>query len=167
MYINQCKTTIDAPPDTVFAVVSRLGGEHGWFSVKWLWRVRDLLDRALGGRGFDIARPHPRELHPGDVVDLWKVKRVDRPANLTFHSEMKSLGEGTLEFSIQSGAHDAGTSELTQTASLVPHGLLGQIYWYAAAPVHHYFFRRLVKGIARTAEAEVSTPLHCETTLER
>src|ERR1700742_4933400 len=40
---------VNAPPHAVFQAVSLLGGDHGWYSAKYLWSLHGWMDRLVGG----------------------------------------------------------------------------------------------------------------------
>ena len=44
---------------------------------------------------------------------------------------------------------------IVQTASYIPRGLFGLLYWYAVLPLHGFVFRGMLRGIRRQAEREV------------
>ncbi|WP_134771994.1 DUF2867 domain-containing protein [Ornithinimicrobium flavum] len=43
--------TVEAPAEVAWTCVADLGGEPGWYAVDAAWRLRGVLDRALGGPG--------------------------------------------------------------------------------------------------------------------
>jgi len=45
-----------AAPADVYAVFAGIGGVRGWFYADWLWQLRGLLDRLLGGVGMRRGR---------------------------------------------------------------------------------------------------------------
>jgi hypothetical protein len=55
----------------VFSVVEGMGGQRGWFYGTWLWRLRALLDRVVGGIGMGRGRRDPDRLQRGDALDFW------------------------------------------------------------------------------------------------
>ena len=68
---------VAANPDAVYRVVSGLGGERGWLYANWLWKVRGMLDRLVGGVGFRRGRWHPDDVHVGDALDFWRVEKIE------------------------------------------------------------------------------------------
>mgnify|MGYP000376115630 CR=1 FL=1 len=124
-----------------------LGGSYGWPSMNWAWRVRGWLDRLVGGFGLRRGRRHPKELRAGDALDFWRVVMADRTsdpasARLILFAEMKLPGEAWLDFEI------TGT-ELKQTATFRPRGLLGRLYWYGILPFHLLLFPRMAGRLAK------------------
>ena len=49
-----------ASPAAVWAVVARIGGDNGYFYLDRLWRLRELMDWAVGGTGHRRAAARPR-----------------------------------------------------------------------------------------------------------
>ena len=69
--------------------IERIGGNTGWYYGNWLWQVRGIIDRLLGGVGMGRGRRDPDKLRVGDVVDCWRVELYDPPKRLTLIAEMK------------------------------------------------------------------------------
>jgi uncharacterized protein YndB with AHSA1/START domain len=143
------KRSVAADAETVFSVVSQLGGETGWLYADSLWRLRGLLDAWIGGVGMRRGRPN-RPLQVGDPIDFWRVDVVEPPKLLRLKAEMRLPGEGWLQFHITPQSN--GKSTLIQTAAFEPHGLLGLLYWYALLPFHALIFSGMCSAIAERAE---------------
>jgi hypothetical protein len=139
----------DAPPAAVFAAVSAIGGQRGYHSASWMWEIRGVLDKLVGGIGLRRGRRHPTQLGVGEVVDFWRVEALERPTLLRLHAEMKLPGEAWLEFRI---ATVDGGSRLTQRARFHPRGLVGRLYWYALVPFHGLIFPRMARELVQEAE---------------
>ena len=60
-------------PMAVFAAVATLGGRRGWYRYNRLWLTRGILDRLIGGPGWQRMRRHPTQLAWGDAVGFWRV----------------------------------------------------------------------------------------------
>ena len=134
----------------VFASLCALGGETGWYSGEWLWRLRGLADQVWGGPGLRRGRRHPQELRVGDYVDFWRVDELVEDQFLRLHAEMRLPGEAWLEWRITAAAD--GT-HLSQRARFKPRGLVGRLYWYAVAPFHGLVFPGLLRGVVADAES--------------
>ena len=143
-------SVIHAPATTTFEALCQIGGQRGYWGADWLWWLRGLMDKAIGGPGLRRGRRHPRELSYGEAVDFWRVNGYQRNAWLRLHAEMKLPGEAELEFRV--AATDDGTTRLDQTARFRPRGLFGLAYWYAVYPLHFYVFPTIINGIKRDAE---------------
>jgi uncharacterized protein YbjT (DUF2867 family) len=142
---------ISATPAAVFSAVCSLGGEHGWYSGSWLWRLRGALDRLVGGPGLRRGRRDPRHLFYGEALDFWRVTELQRDRLLRLSAEMKLPGHAELAFALTPGPE--GSTRLSQTARFRPRGLLGLAYWYAVLPFHGFVFNQLLRGLKASAEA--------------
>jgi uncharacterized protein YbjT (DUF2867 family) len=148
MIIDRRARSVRATPERVFAVVERVGGAAGWPYGNLLWRLRGLVDRAVGGVGMRLGRRDPDELRVGDALDFWRVEEVRRPTLLRLRAEMKVPGRAWLQFEVVPAA--AG-SRLLQTAFFEPKGLPGLAYWYVLYPAHALIFRGMASELARRA----------------
>ncbi len=137
---RQCKLSNET--ETMKRIWS-LGGETGWLYANWLWEVRGLLDKMVGGVGIRRGRRDPNELEVGDSLDFWRVIDVSKERKrLLLYAEMKVPGEAWLEFKIEDGI-------LYQTATLRPRGLWGRLYWFTVLPFHGLVFNGLIKRLAQ------------------
>ena len=100
MIVERRQRTIAAPPEHVFAEIERLGGDAGWPYANLLWRIRGLMDRAVGGVGMRLGRRDPDHLRVGDALDFWRVEEVRRPALLRLRAEMKVPGRAWLQYEV-------------------------------------------------------------------
>ena len=142
---------VNTIPERVYAVYTSLGGEHGWYAWNWAWTVRGMLDRLVGGPGLRRGRRHPDELLPGEALDFWRVETIDPPRTLRLYAEMKVPGHAWLQWE---SVPDGTGTRLVQTATFIPKGLFGTLYWYVLYPVHRQIFRALIYTIAQRAERE-------------
>lgn len=132
------------PMNEVLMRIWTIGGERGWYSMNWAWRLRGLIDQLLGGIGLNRGRRHPSEIEAGDSIDFWRVLLADKnQKKLILYAQMKLPGEAWLEFRI-----DENKGVLIQTATFRPKGLLGRIYWYALFPFHAIIFKKMAESIA-------------------
>jgi hypothetical protein len=141
---------VDVPPEVAFAPIARIGGRTGWYYATWLWKVRGLMDLAVGGIGMRRGRRSPTDLRVGDALDWWRVEAIEPNRCLRLQSEMRSAGRAWLEFAVEPRADGAG-SVIRQTAIYDPVGLFGLAYWYGIYPIHLLVFRGMLRGIARAA----------------
>ncbi len=137
-----------ASPEAVWGVVSAIGGANGWYYANWLWSLRGLLDRLVGGVGRRRGRRHPMEIRTGDALDFWRVVGVEPGRRLTLLAEMKLPGIAILEFEV--AAAGAGSRVVT-SAHFHPAGAVGLLYWYALWPVHKRIFAGLTDAIVARA----------------
>lgn len=143
-----------ASPEDVFHVVTGLGGARGWPVWNWAWRVRGALDRLVGGVGLRRGRRHPDLLQVGDALDFWRVEALQPGRLLRLRAEMKLPGAAWLEFQVGPGPD--GGAHLAQTAIFAPKGLAGHLYWSLMYPFHAIIFGRMVRALARRAEAHAA-----------
>lgn len=141
--------SVSAPPERAFEVIEAIGGQNGWYYGNWLWSLRGLMDRMVGGVGMARGRRDPARCRPGDVIDCWRVEAVEPPHRLLLRAEMKVFGRAWLQFEVK--GNDGG-SEIRQTAIYDPRGLSGIAYWYSLYPIHEFVFRGMLRNIARTVE---------------
>lgn len=140
---------------TVWTKVWNIGGDTGWYCGNWLWALRGLLDKMVGGVGLNRGRTQVNDIEAGDALDFWRVLVADAPAHrLLLFAEMRLPGEAWLEFKIESTA--AG-DQLIQTATFRPRGVLGRLYWYAVLPFHGFIFNGMITEIARENGSGAST----------
>jgi hypothetical protein len=155
---------IDAPPWAAFRAVCRVGGGNGWYAG-WLWKIRGMLDRMVGGPGLRRGRRHSMALRYGDAVDFWRVVDFQANQRLSLRAEMRLPGEALLDFQVEAAGEQQCT--LRQTALFEPRGLFGLLYWYVVLPFHGIVFRGMLKGIQRDAlriaAAESRVPLAVNT----
>ncbi len=143
---------IDAPADEVFKAVCRIGGGHGWYAANILWKIRGLMDLALGGPGLQRGRRDPENVRFGEALDFWRVTGLDRNRWLRLNAEMRLPGEAVLQFTITPDKDNPGRCSLEQAAKFRPKGLLGLAYWYAVLPLHGIVFKGMLRGIRASAE---------------
>lgn len=150
--VNGCyrdKRWIEIDKNEVEEVAERffgIGGNQGWYYADYLWRIRGLLDKLVGGVGLGRGRRSDKDIQTGDALDFWRVLLADRKNHrLLLYSEMKLPGEAWLEFSIVKNNYRC---YLKQTATFRPNGILGRNYWYSMLPFHFFIFRNMLKRIA-------------------
>jgi uncharacterized protein YbjT (DUF2867 family) len=140
--------------DQVLHNVWTIGGEKGWYYGNWLWAIRGLIDKMIGGVGLRRGRRSPTEIHPGDALDFWRVLEADKAhKRLLLYAEMKVPGDAWLEFKIMKKDNKP---YLRQTATFRPRGLWGRLYWYSVLPFHYFIFNGMIDNIVK-AEAKISS----------
>ena len=149
MFIERRKRQVNASPGAIFTVVNSLGGETGWLYWNFLWKLRGLMDRAIGGPGYRQRRDNAF-MRVGDVVDFWRVEAVKPNEMIRLRAEMKLGGKGWLQYDVQQD--DAGNTTLVQTAYYAPHGLPGFLYWYAMWIPHKFIFDGMIDKVVERAE---------------
>ena len=149
--------TVVATKEEIWQPVIRLGGKTGWYYGNWLWKLRGIMDRLIGGVGLTRGRRHLYELKHGDALDVWRVVAVVPHKRLLLTAEMKLPGKAMLEFKIDEVAPDK--VKLTQTAKFLPSGLLGLAYWWAVTPLHSFVFGGMLRGIVKAASIAHHEPV--------
>ena len=77
LHVERRQRRVAAASEDVYAVFTGLGGDRGWLYANWLWRLRGIADRFVGGPGLRRGRRHPDELRIGDAVDFWRVEALE------------------------------------------------------------------------------------------
>ena len=139
----------DASMENLWVAIEEIGGENGWYGSDFLWYLRGLLDRMIGGVGLRRGRRDPIHLRVGDSLDFWRVESLVPGESLKLYAEMILPGKAWLEFRIKKLPN--GQSEVTQEASYSPRGLGGQLYWYAVLPFHIFVFPTMMRNLIRKA----------------
>lgn len=140
-FVDQRKRKVENRKSSIQKIWS-IGGKTGWYYGSWLWSIRGLLDKMVGGVGLRRGRTNPTSIQVGDAIDFWRVLYADKKeGRLLLFAEMKLPGEAWLEFKMIDG-------ELQQTATFRPLGLMGRLYWYAVLPLHGFIFRGMLKRLA-------------------
>lgn len=137
-------------PEVAFRPIARIGGSTGWYYGNRLWRLRGLLDLAVGGPGLRRGRRDPERLSPGDTLDVWRVEAFEPDRLLRLAADMRLPGRAWLQFEVSA---ENGGSTIRQTALFDPVGVGGLLYWYGLWPVHRLVFagmlRRIVEEVGR------------------
>jgi uncharacterized protein YbjT (DUF2867 family) len=151
---------VGCAPSQAFRLISRIGGEAGWYYGDVLWRLRGLLDMAVGGPGMRRGRRDPESLTPGETLDFWRVEAVEPGRLLRLAAEMRIPGRAWLQFEVTPAD---GGSRIRQTALFDPVGVGSLFYWYGLWGLHQMVFAGMLRNIARAATtAGVMEP--CERT---
>lgn len=145
-----------APPEHLWAVIEGIGGSNGWYSAPVLWALRGWMDRLVGGVGLARGRRSRSTVAVGDVIDFWRVEKVDPGRLLRLRAEMKVPGLAWLDLQCEPVA--SGGSRYRQRAVFFPSGLPGRLYWLAVLPFHGFIFRGMAERITAAAEAEARQP---------
>ncbi|AXX90826.1 epimerase [Arcobacter suis] len=122
-----------------------IGGENGWFDFDFLWELRGIIDKLIGGVGLKRGRRSQCDLRISDCLDFWKVVDLQKDERLLLYAQMKLPGVAWLEFKIKD-------NKLIQSAYFYPKGVLGRLYWYALIPLHYFVFNNMIKSIIKKAK---------------
>ena len=148
VYVDERSFGSDVDPKHVWTVIEGIGGRNGWYSLPLAWQVRGWLDKLTGGAGLLRGRRHPHLLAEGEVVDWWRVERIDRGRLLRLRAEMRAPGRAWLELSVEP---DGTGSRYRQRAIFFPKGLSGRLYWLAVLPFHSVIFPAMSRNITAAA----------------
>ncbi|MDA7817329.1 SDR family oxidoreductase [Sulfurimonas sp.] len=129
----------------VFKTFMSIGGENGWFAYSFLWKLRGMIDKMIGGVGLHRGRRMEKELRIGDSLDFWQVVDIKENERLLLLAQMKLPGTAWLEFKIEG-------DKFIQSAYFYPKGVLGRLYWYCLVPAHYFVFRSMIKNIMKKAK---------------
>ena len=144
---------LEATPAEVWAPITRIGGETGWYFADWLWRLRGWIDNVIGGVGWKRGRRNRNEVVVGDALDFWRVLEVQENRRLLLVGELKAPGEIVLDFRIRPLSEKE--TELQMIGRFLPRGLWGLLYWYTLLPFHIWIF----SGVLRTIAERVGRPV--------
>lgn len=145
-------------PRQLWQVIEGIGGDNGYYSPEWMWWVRGVMDRVVGGPGLGGRRDRYR-LVEGDRVDWWRVERLRRPRLLVLRAEMRVSGRAWLvQEAIPDGDVDDPGVTFRQAALFYPQGLLGLAYWWAVYPFHGLIFPAMARNIMRAARRKSLHP---------
>ena len=132
-------------PQKVYKAFTSIGGKSGWFDYDFLWEIRGIIDKMLGGVGLKRGRRSECDLRVSDCLDFWKVVDIKKDERLLLYAQMKLPGNAWLEFKIEN-------DKLIQSAYFYPKGLLGRLYWYILVPIHSLVFNNMIDSILKKAE---------------
>lgn len=153
--VKDCqRVACSASTETLFQRVQQVGGDVGWYYADWLWVIRGLMDRAIGGVGLRRGRRDPERIFVGDALDFWRVEDFVPGRRLLLHAEMRVPGDAWLEFVVEPRVAAPG-SILLQTAYFKPMRFWGLLYWYACYPLHWFVFNGMANGIVNAAKLTI------------
>jgi hypothetical protein len=148
--VDSTTRTVNAPVESAFTPIRRIGGRNGWYYGSRLWRIRGFIDLLFGGIGLRRGRRDPEYLQVGDALDFWRVEEFEDNRTLRLRAEMNLPGPAWLEFQVE---RHAEATLIRQTAIFDPLGLAGLASWYALYPFHKRIFGRMLRGIVNAATA--------------
>jgi len=149
LYKDTRERITDASIESLWKAIEEIGGDNGWYGADFLWYLRGLMDRMIGGVGLRRGRRDPIHLRVGDSLDFWRVESLVPEKSLKLYAEMIIPGKAWLEFRIRKMPN--GKSEVIQEATYSPRGLGGQLYWFAVMPLHIFVFPTMIRNLIRSA----------------
>lgn len=150
LYVDERQRTVNASPEQLWSIIKGIGGEHGWYSWRFGWWSRGLLDRFVGGPGLRRGRRDPFDLVVGDALDWWRVEDMEEDHLLRLRAEMRLPGLAWLELIVDKDV--SGRTLFRQRALFHPLGPAGGLYWAFIKPFHGLVFGGMQRNIARAAE---------------
>jgi len=129
----------------VYDSFTSIGGDNGWFDYDFLWEIRGLMDKLIGGVGLKRGRRDACDLRTGDCIDFWKVVDLKDDERLLLFAQMKLPGKAWLEFKIKE-------DQLIQSAYFYPKGVWGRLYWYTLLPLHYLVFGNMIRSIIKKSK---------------
>ncbi len=154
-FVDSRTEKVPVRPAQAFASIRQIGGSTGWYFGDSPWSLRGLLEDLVGSSGLRRGRGDPEQLQPGDMVDVWRVERMEPSRLLRLRAEMWLPGRAWLQFEVDPGSRGEDNSPagsvIRQTAIFDPRGLAGLLYWYGLYPLHSFVFRGILRGICREA----------------
>jgi hypothetical protein len=150
-YKDSRSARTDASLVSAWETIEEIGGDTGWYGADFLWFLRGLMDRLIGGVGLRRGRRDPKHLRLGDSLDFWRVESLEREDHLRLYAEMILPGKAWLEFRVRR-IPEGNQIEITQEAIFQPRGLGGTLYWYIVKPFHAFVFPTMLRNIVRSAK---------------
>lgn len=151
LYVDERERLVEATPEQLWYIIKSIGGKHGWYSWRFAWWTRGLVDRLVGGPGLRRGRRDPFDLVVGDALDWWRVEEIEEKHLLRLRAEMRLPGLAWLELIIETD--DQGQTLFRQRALFHPVGPLGGLYWLMIYPFHGFVFGGMQRNIAWAAES--------------
>lgn len=133
--------------EKIFKAIKSIGGENGWFDYDFLWEIRGIVDKTLGGVGLNRGRRDSCDLRLGECLDFWRVEDIQENERLLLYAQMKIPGHAWLEFKLDG-------DKLIQSAYFYPKGIWGRIYWYSLMPMHYFIFKNMINSILKNSLKE-------------
>lgn len=143
---RQIKSIKNIDKRKVYESFISIGGKNGWFDYDFLWEIRGIFDKLIGGVGLNRGRRDECDLRVGDCLDFWKVVELIPNERVLLYAQMKLPGEAWLEFKIED-------DNLIQSAYFYPKGVWGRLYWYSMLIFHYFIFKNLIKSIVEKAKS--------------
>lgn len=151
LYADERERIVQATPEQLWYVIKGIGGEHGWYSWRFAWWTRGLVDRLVGGPGLRRGRRDPFDLVVGDALDWWRVEDIEDKHLLRLRAEMRLPGLAWLELIIDTD--NQNRTVFRQRALFHPLGPVGGLYWMMIYPFHGFVFGGMQRNIAWAAES--------------
>ena len=155
LYEDERSTPVDASPEALWRVIEGIGGDSGWYSFPLAWRVRGMLDRAVGGVGLRRGRRDPSTLFVGEALDFWRVEErlPGQAAAAARRDAPPRTGLAGADVGVEQGDREHGVHRVRAACDVPSAWPARTAYWWAVAPFHGIVFGSMARNIARAAEA--------------
>lgn len=150
MIMQRFERPVQATPGETFAALLQFGGSDGWGFRHPLWSLRRWMGRFFGGGRPAPPRRGSRGLRVDDVVDGWRVVRLEAPRTLILEAEGQIGGSAWTAFEVLPAGE--GSGHLRLTPYFAPHGFWGVVSWYFLSPFRNAALRRVSREISALAE---------------
>lgn len=141
--------------EKIFSEVKKIGGDHGYWSPQWMWSIRAIPDKLVGGPGLDLGRrTFGKEPRVGERLDFWIVSDYRDEAEkkaLTLKGRLRSPGNSWLQFALVRDESDPKVWKFMIHAYFEPSGIAGYLYWYSLFFIHKYIFTAMIDNIIAEA----------------
>ena len=134
----------------VWRIISKIGGKRGYFDANWLWQIRGILNKIMGGG--KLFKP-PLKMIKGEKFDFWTIYRVKENKELVLWNEMKIPGQATLTYRIQ--PLRSKNFILHQIVRYYPKGVPGVFNWIFMYGFHQYTLPKMLSKVAELSHAEI------------
>ncbi len=175
-FIVHHETSVDTTSERIYAVLKKMGGEHGMPYANWLLKLRLWLAGMISGWSLAVKK-YMESASPGghrSREDGSKIENEGLPGfrvealesdRLLLRFVFPAPGEAWIEWRTERmyvGEVNAGhevnpTTRLIQTAFFALHGLGGFIYWVINYPFLSLVWPGLLRAIKRKAESGIDS----------
>ncbi len=149
---------VQTDPETLWRaieinVAESIGAERSRSAASLAWALRGWTGQLSGRAGRSGRQSH--RLQSGAALTGWSVEQIAPPHLLRLRAEARLPGRLWLELSVHAH-HDQG-AVLRERVLFQPHGLSGESFWRACAPLRYAIFSGIARSVSRGA-AQLSKP---------
>ena len=134
----------------IWSIIGSIGGKRGYFGANWLWQIRGILNRLMGGKGLNQA---PKEFQKGENFDFWTIYRVKKYEELVLWNELKIPGHSTLTFRLQEYSDEKII--LHQVLRYYPKGTIGLFHWSLTYGFRQYALSKMFNKIIKLSRSDI------------
>ncbi len=148
----------DCDPETLWRaiesnVTESIGADRSRSASSLAWALRGWAGQLPGKTGRRRRQPH--RLQTDAALNGWCVERIDPPHLLRLRAETRLPGRLWLELSVHADSDQGAV--LRERVLFQPHGLSGESFWRAAAPLRYAVFSGIARDIVHGA-AQLGKP---------